>query len=159
MLHVAKTPPQKTSLAPNPEETVSDLPLSNGYFRPTPHGGTGDPNARTTRSDAARGQTTTDTPEEMVARFADAAAEQVADSKKAEAQRKQRKAKVAAAEPKHAGSPAGESHPWLSGWSPNQMAALFERGRPSNDLSEVGLIVHGFDFTEDEQDQSSTQLV
>ena len=52
----------------------------------------GDPNARTTRSDAARGQTTTDSPEEMVARFADAAAEQEADSKKAEAQRKQRKA-------------------------------------------------------------------
>jgi len=153
VLHAAKTPPQKASLAPNPEETVSDLPLSNGYFRPTPHGGTGDPNARTTRNDAAWGQTTTtDTAEDKVARFADAAAEQEADSKKAEAQRKQRKAKAAAAGPKHAGSSAAESQPWLSGWSPNQMAALFERGRPSNDLSEVGLIVHGFDFTEDEQD-------
>jgi len=83
VLHAAKTPPQKASLAPNPEETVSDLPLSNGYFRPTPHGGTGDPNARTTRSDAARGQATTDTAEDKVARFADAAAEQEADSNKA----------------------------------------------------------------------------
>ena len=37
VLHAAKTTPQTASLAPNPAETVSDLPLSNGYFRPTPH--------------------------------------------------------------------------------------------------------------------------
>ena len=41
VVHAAKTTPQTASLAPNPAETVSDLPLSNGYFRPTPHGGTG----------------------------------------------------------------------------------------------------------------------
>ena len=173
VLHAAKTTPQTASLAPNPAETVSDLPLSNGYFRPTPHGGTGarcerplrwpticspllwlcagDPNARTTRNDAAWGQTaSTDTAEDKVARYAEAAAEQEADAKKAEAQRKERKASVTAAGPKHAGSSAGSR--WLSGWSPEQMAALFESGRPSNDLSEVGLVVHGFDFTEDEQD-------
>ena len=106
---------------------------------------TGDPNARTTRNDAAWGHTASaDTAEDKVARYAEAAAEQEADATKAEAQRIERKASAAAADPK--------SQRWLSGWSPKQMAALFESGRPSNNLTEVGLVVHGFDFTEDEQD-------
>ena len=117
----------------------------------------GDPNARTTRSDASRGRTgqPIDTKEDKIRRFAEAAAEEEADSNKAEAQRKKRKAKAKAAGQvgsKHADASNADGQPWLSGWSPSQMAALFEGGRPSNDLSEVGLIVHGFDFTEDEQD-------
>ena len=153
VLHAAKTPPGVASLAPKPEEPSADLPLSNGYFRPTPHGGTGDPNARTPASASSRQPANPDTKEDKVRRFAEAAAEQQADSNKAEAQRKKRKARAAVAgqgRPEHAASDADQ--PWLSGWSPNQMAALFETGKPSNDLSKVGLVVHGFDFTEDEQD-------
>ena len=96
----------------------------------------------------------TDSKEDKVRRFAEAAAAEEADAKKAEAARKKRKAKRATAdkmEKARADASRSDSQ-WLSGWSPSELGALFEQGKPSNDLSEVGLLVHGFDFTEDEQD-------
>jgi hypothetical protein len=38
---------------------------------------------------------------------------------------------------------------WVSGWSLELMRELFEGGEPSNDVSRVGLTVHGFDGTEE----------
>ena len=96
----------------------------------------------------------TDSKEDKVRRFAEAAAAEEADAKKAEAARKKRKAKRATAdkmEKARADASRSDSQ-WLSGWSPSELGALFEQGKPSNNLSEVGLLVHGFDFTEDEQD-------
>ncbi len=40
-------------------------------------------------------------------------------------------------------------HQFVSGWSVDDLTRLFREGRPSNDLSEVGLLIHAFDETED----------
>ena len=43
--------------------------------------------------------------------------------------------------------PSDRKH--LSGYSVDDLTELFKNGKPSNDLAEVGLLIHGFDETED----------
>ena len=42
---------------------------------------------------------------------------------------------------------------WVSRWTPHMLSDVYRHGKPSNDVSEAGLMVHAFDDTEDWHEQ------
>jgi hypothetical protein len=56
------------------------------------------------------------------------------------------------AKPHEVKPPAVQSE-WVSRWTPHMLSDLYKHGKPSNDISQAGLMVHAFDDTEDWHEQ------
>ena len=54
--------------------------------------------------------------------------------------------------PQEASPPAVQSK-WVSRWTPHMLSDLYKHGKPSNEVSQAGLMVHAFDDTEDWHEQ------
>ena len=53
----------------------------------------------------------------------------------------------------HEAKPPAVQSEWVSRWTPHMLSDVYRHGKPSNDVSEAGLMVHAFDDTEDWHEQ------